>query len=186
MIRLPPRSSLYLCPLLFFFLMIRRPPRSTLFPYTTLFRSRRFADKGAAQLLGATARVANRLGTRGLHHLGCDRCGQLTRVGSSDHARPPSLHRLRRGQRADREGPDGAPDWIFLGPAGDRRPGVPRPAATARTAGDAGARRSRRGGPRAPVPAETGDPPIPRENGRARPRSGGARARSLRRRRRAR
>src|SRR5438034_3254250 len=27
----------------FFFLMIRRPPRSTLFPYTTLFRSRRLA-----------------------------------------------------------------------------------------------------------------------------------------------
>src|SRR2546425_10837900 len=27
--------------LIFFFLMIRRPPRSTLFPYTTLFRSRR-------------------------------------------------------------------------------------------------------------------------------------------------
>src|SRR6202040_4386101 len=26
---------------LFFFLMIRRPPRSTLFPYTTLFRSKR-------------------------------------------------------------------------------------------------------------------------------------------------
>src|SRR5260370_41323030 len=28
----------------FFFLMIRRPPRSTLFPYTTLFRSVRFAS----------------------------------------------------------------------------------------------------------------------------------------------
>src|SRR5277367_6883010 len=28
----------------FFFLMIRRPPRSTLFPYTTLFRSRRADD----------------------------------------------------------------------------------------------------------------------------------------------
>src|SRR5258706_11929919 len=28
---------------LFFFLMIRRPPRSTLFPYTTLFRSQRYA-----------------------------------------------------------------------------------------------------------------------------------------------
>src|SRR5262249_61332021 len=28
----------------FFFLMIRRPPRSTLFPYTTLFRSRRLPD----------------------------------------------------------------------------------------------------------------------------------------------
>src|SRR2546422_1747029 len=26
--------------------MIRRPPRSTLFPYTTLFRSRAFAERG--------------------------------------------------------------------------------------------------------------------------------------------
>src|SRR5208337_5379846 len=33
------KSSLCLCFLFFFFLMIRRPPRSTLFPYTTLFRS---------------------------------------------------------------------------------------------------------------------------------------------------
>src|SRR5258708_30651064 len=32
----PPHSNSF-----FFFLMIRRPPRSTLFPYTTLFRSRR-------------------------------------------------------------------------------------------------------------------------------------------------
>src|SRR5215469_17149842 len=32
----------------FFFLMIRRPPRSTLFPYTTLFRSRRPAQNGRA------------------------------------------------------------------------------------------------------------------------------------------
>src|SRR5215204_7123175 len=31
----------------FFFLMIRRPPRSTLFPYTTLFRSRRRCRRGA-------------------------------------------------------------------------------------------------------------------------------------------
>src|SRR6476661_6264510 len=30
----------------FFFLMIRRPPRSTLFPYTTLFRSRRGGGQG--------------------------------------------------------------------------------------------------------------------------------------------
>src|SRR5215475_15165486 len=29
----------------FFFLMIRRPPRSTLFPYTTLFRSRRAVER---------------------------------------------------------------------------------------------------------------------------------------------
>src|SRR5215469_5243930 len=31
----------------FFFLMIRRPPRSTLFPYTTLFRSRRWPAPAA-------------------------------------------------------------------------------------------------------------------------------------------
>src|SRR3712207_8110257 len=30
--------------MIFFFVMIRRPPRSTLFPYTTLFRSRRPLD----------------------------------------------------------------------------------------------------------------------------------------------
>src|SRR3712207_8135103 len=30
-----------------FFLMIRRPPTSTLFPYTTLFRSRREQRRGA-------------------------------------------------------------------------------------------------------------------------------------------
>src|SRR2546427_9045125 len=35
----------------FFFLMIRRPPRSTLFPYTTLFRSRRAVDEGAAAVV---------------------------------------------------------------------------------------------------------------------------------------
>src|SRR3712207_7159974 len=28
--------------------MIRRPPRSTLFPYTTLFRSESFGDRGGA------------------------------------------------------------------------------------------------------------------------------------------
>src|SRR5437899_6853315 len=34
-------SAALFIPISFFFLMIRRPPRSTLFPYTTLFRSRR-------------------------------------------------------------------------------------------------------------------------------------------------
>src|SRR3546814_12770671 len=40
-------STSYLCLIIVFFLMIRRPPRSTrtdtLFPYTTLFRSRRIS-----------------------------------------------------------------------------------------------------------------------------------------------
>src|SRR2546422_9971954 len=35
--------------------MIRRPPRSTLFPYTTLFRSRRYRRRGAGE------RVARRV-----------------------------------------------------------------------------------------------------------------------------
>src|SRR2546422_10055661 len=37
--------SLFTSFFFFFFLMIRRPPRSTLFPYTTLFRSRRKHDE---------------------------------------------------------------------------------------------------------------------------------------------
>src|SRR3712207_8730345 len=41
-----------------FFLMIRRPPRSTLFPYTTLFRSRRPDQAGrAARLHGRPPEV---------------------------------------------------------------------------------------------------------------------------------
>src|SRR2546421_8585799 len=40
----------------FFFLMIRRPPRSTLFPYTTLFRSRRDLDGLASVLTRFRAR----------------------------------------------------------------------------------------------------------------------------------
>src|SRR2546425_13328906 len=39
--------------------MIRRPPRSTLFPYTTLFRSRRAGDTGAHVL--EDAQVTNLL-----------------------------------------------------------------------------------------------------------------------------
>src|SRR5438552_13435821 len=39
--------------LFFFFLMIRRPPRSTLFPYTTLFRSRRWRWAPCSRSRGA-------------------------------------------------------------------------------------------------------------------------------------
>src|SRR3712207_8904262 len=44
-----------------FFLMIRRPPRSTLFPYTTLFRSRR-RTAGAERLANEAARRRRRHG----------------------------------------------------------------------------------------------------------------------------
>src|SRR5690242_21054040 len=39
-----------------FFLMIRRPPRSTLFPYTTLFRSRRRRRRGSGRVRSRSAR----------------------------------------------------------------------------------------------------------------------------------
>src|SRR5436309_15775218 len=53
----------------FFFLMIPRPPRSTLFPYTTLFRSRRRVRAAALQRLRQRQpqRAARRLQLR-LHH----------------------------------------------------------------------------------------------------------------------
>src|SRR3712207_8765020 len=40
-----------------FFLMIRRPPRSTLFPYTTLFRSARVAQRVLDRLARERARA---------------------------------------------------------------------------------------------------------------------------------
>src|SRR5687767_15802647 len=44
--------------LFFFFLMIRRPPRSTLFPYTTLFRSRRsVSPQPRGRILTGTASI---------------------------------------------------------------------------------------------------------------------------------
>src|SRR5258706_2160807 len=51
--------------------MIRRPPRSTLFPYTTLFRSRRLRQCAAA----ASAGAGHRRGTRGSP---ADRSGEHT------------------------------------------------------------------------------------------------------------
>src|SRR5205807_10422615 len=73
----------------FFFLMIRRPPRSTLFPYTTLFRSRRALR---ARCEGALARRTRRRNiptrrasraslARTTHHLCRDR--KSTRLNSS-------------------------------------------------------------------------------------------------------
>src|SRR3712207_9410686 len=43
-----------------FFLMIRRPPRSTLFPYTTLFRSRRAARGALARGKGLLLQLGRR------------------------------------------------------------------------------------------------------------------------------
>src|SRR2546430_11714625 len=72
---------------IFFFLMIRRPPRSTLFPYTTLFRSRRRRSSHNRGGLGAGTterRSAVWPGSRvgeGLEPLAGDR--KSTRLNSS-------------------------------------------------------------------------------------------------------
>src|SRR2546426_6879721 len=52
--------------LLFFFLMIRRPPRSTLFPYTTLFRSRRPMPAAPAQPGAGAGRLYATSGSLGV------------------------------------------------------------------------------------------------------------------------
>src|SRR5688572_31094804 len=48
--------------------MIRRPPRSTLFPYTTLFRSRRARDAGGPRAQRPRPRVRVRVGPRPAIH----------------------------------------------------------------------------------------------------------------------
>src|SRR2546425_2687978 len=65
--------------------MIRRPPRSTLFPYTTLFRSRRGrqpAATGARRALGGASREPTRAharpGRRGTVACGCGRSEEHT------------------------------------------------------------------------------------------------------------
>src|SRR3712207_8937409 len=57
----------------FFFLMIRRPPRSTLFPYTTLFRSRRHDPLRARR----TGQIADRYAR-----------ARVTYIGGEDEPRP--------------------------------------------------------------------------------------------------
>src|SRR6266542_6501176 len=50
--------------LYFFFLMIQRPQRSTLFPYTTLFRSRRSGSAARAPARAGSRRSGGRRGRR--------------------------------------------------------------------------------------------------------------------------
>src|SRR5690349_23903915 len=62
--------------------MIRRPPRSTLFPYTTLFRSRRcpgHQDRGIVESMGAWSALV--VGGRRRRRVGKDR--KSTRLNSS-------------------------------------------------------------------------------------------------------
>src|SRR5256885_13648400 len=92
----------------FFFLMIRRPPRSTLFPYTTLFRSRR-ADRRAGG--NATRSLAHRLrGPRGVRpHLPRRHGGAVPDrepgADPDDPAHPAHESRRPGGRGRDRAAP---------------------------------------------------------------------------------
>src|SRR2546429_7846131 len=67
--------------LFFFFLMIRRPPRSTLFPYTTLFRSRRMYRLQSSLATGGTR--GNHFDVRSDRHAG--KGGALPETRSEEH-----------------------------------------------------------------------------------------------------
>src|SRR2546421_12582243 len=69
----------------FFFLMIRRPPRSTLFPYTTLFRSRRRGRRVVFRK--SDRRHRGRAGVGGKHE------ADVGRVGAERLVRRPARRR---------------------------------------------------------------------------------------------
>src|SRR2546430_17635920 len=94
----------------FFFLMIRRPPRSTLFPYTPLFRSRRWLDDPALHARPAARRVPDLL------DLGQPLVGQdvVVHGGGGPGPSPP---------------PDRSPDVRAVARGGPPPPGGERPPA---------------------------------------------------------
>src|SRR6266404_8858971 len=95
----------------FFFLMIRRPPRSTLFPYTTLFRSRR--PRGSAPSTGHDARGTEDADGAEHRRRGADRVvmgsvggggeGVATGAGEEEHAEAHTRAELMT-HRSDKDG----------------------------------------------------------------------------------
>src|SRR2546422_5373811 len=78
--------------------MIRRPPRSTLFPYTTLFRSRRSA--GGEDSVPGDDFVARHPGFCDRGHLGIDR--KSTRLNSSHGYISYAVFCLKKKKRLSR------------------------------------------------------------------------------------
>src|SRR5262252_9860411 len=84
----------------FFFLMIRRPPRSTLFPYTTLFRSRRTiarSRRAGDRRRAATIAVRAARGAR-------DR--KSTRLNSSHTVISYAVFCLKKKKKKDKQSPN--------------------------------------------------------------------------------
>src|SRR2546430_3785809 len=69
--------------------MIRRPPRSTLFPYTTLFRSRRLAGRSGRDGRVVAQARQERCAVADAHRQGLAGCGrgsaQALRARSEEH-----------------------------------------------------------------------------------------------------
>src|SRR5947199_5694354 len=90
----------WLCLMLFFFfLMIRRPPRSTLFPYTTLFRSRRVYQLAPMLVAFARTCVAGRHRSeehtselQSLRHLVCRLLLEKKKITEKNNTRIKSNH----------------------------------------------------------------------------------------------
>src|ERR1043165_4627722 len=92
----------------FFFLMIRRPPRSTLFPYTTLFRSRRVRhhdERAEAELHAVPPRAAPVACGRDLARP----LGPALRPPAPPPAAPAPDRRAHRGARRGGCGAPGLP-----------------------------------------------------------------------------
>src|SRR5256885_8114324 len=81
--------SIFCVALFFFFLMIRRPPRSTLFPYTTLFRSRRQSPVGAK--IAQIQRCARNDGNRHALGIAADRDHERSEEHTSELQSPCNL-----------------------------------------------------------------------------------------------
>src|SRR5205809_7823949 len=86
--------------LLFFFLRIPRPPRSTLFPYTTLFRSRR----GWCPTSGRRDGLSDTQGERGASRARARRDRKSTRLNSSHGYISYAVFCLKKKNRAPTTG----------------------------------------------------------------------------------
>src|SRR5439155_22512725 len=83
-----PRPFTCTCPtrsFSFFFILIPRPPRSTLFPYTTLFRSRRKTAWPARPCRRGPARSPRRTGAPCTFDRTCSRCRRENHRRSEEH-----------------------------------------------------------------------------------------------------
>src|SRR5437879_9832868 len=94
---------------LFFFTMFRSPPRSTLFPYTTLFRSRRAVPGREPGTLERLQPAAARVGAApGRPHAGeravpCGEIGRSTRLNSSHRCISYAVFCLKKKKNTDEE-----------------------------------------------------------------------------------